>query len=182
MFFTRLPLAKKAWKSITSTLGKIHKIHRSKSKSMKKPKKHINTTSSKPTKAIVAKHSRHNRRLVKIKSVIYSFKKKHAPIYIDKLFKESYSCDMVGKLKPEIIAHNNHTLIEKSEKVTHEKVVEEEEVVGTSKGCNSNDDDNLWESMELASPLMHGIDERAEEFIARFREEMAAQEKLARNL
>ncbi|XP_019456696.1 PREDICTED: uncharacterized protein LOC109357291 isoform X2 [Lupinus angustifolius] len=175
MFFTKLPLARKAWNSITSTLRKIHKIHGSKSKSMKKTKKH------KPTKAIVTKHSRHNRRLVKIKSVIFSLKKKHAPIYIDKLFKESYSCDLVGKLKPNIIAHNNLQLIEKSEKVTHDKGVEEE-VGETSKGCNSNDDDNMWESMELASPLMHGIDERAEEFIARFRGEMAAQEKLARNL
>ncbi|KAE9621299.1 hypothetical protein Lal_00023579 [Lupinus albus] len=185
MFFTKLPLARKAWKSITYTLSKIHKIRSSKSKSMEKTKKHIKKPSTtKPTKThkfnIVTKNSRHNRRLVKIKSVIFSFKKKHAPIYIDKLFKESYSCDLVNKLKPEIIAHNNHSLIEKSEKVSYDKEVEEE-VAGTSKGCNIDDND-MWESLELASPLMHGIDERAEEFIARFREEMKGQEKLAINL
>lgn len=33
--------------------------------------------------------------------------------------------------------------------------------------------DEMWESVGLASPMMYGIDERAEEFIARFRAELA---------
>lgn len=42
--------------------------------------------------------------------------------------------------------------------------------------------DDMWESVGLASPLMRGVNERAEEFIARFRAEMEVQEMLARNL
>lgn len=49
---------------------------------------------------------------------------------------------------------------------------ESEGVTGTA--------DEMWESLGFASPQMHGIDKRAEEFIARFRAEMKDQEKLAR--
>ncbi|KAF7119464.1 hypothetical protein RHSIM_Rhsim13G0034900 [Rhododendron simsii] len=45
-----------------------------------------------------------------------------------------------------------------------------------------SDADGMWESLALASPLMHGIDERAEEFIARIRGEMQLQEMMARRL
>lgn len=45
---------------------------------------------------------------------------------------------------------------------------------------NMSTGDEVWESMVLASPQMHGINERAEEFIARFRAEMHHQEMLAR--
>lgn len=50
---------------------------------------------------------------------------------------------------------------------------------GGERACATADD--MWESLGFASPLMHGIDERAEEFIARFRKEMEVQEKLARD-
>lgn len=39
--------------------------------------------------------------------------------------------------------------------------------------------DDMWESVALGSPQTKGIDERAEEFIARFRAEMEMQEALA---
>ncbi|PIN00831.1 hypothetical protein CDL12_26663 [Handroanthus impetiginosus] len=42
--------------------------------------------------------------------------------------------------------------------------------------------DEMWESMVMASPQMQGINERAEEFIARVRAEMHQQEMLARRL
>ena len=42
--------------------------------------------------------------------------------------------------------------------------------------------DVAWEAMGFASPLMRGIDERAEQFIARFRADMEVQEMLARGL
>lgn len=42
--------------------------------------------------------------------------------------------------------------------------------------------DDMWESLVLASPQMHEINERAEEFITRFRAEMQNQETLARRL
>lgn len=42
--------------------------------------------------------------------------------------------------------------------------------------------DDVWESMVVASPQMHEINERAEAFIARFRADMRQQEILARRL
>lgn len=44
------------------------------------------------------------------------------------------------------------------------------------------DADDVWESMELASPQMNEINQRADEFIARFRAQMNHQEMLARRL
>lgn len=117
------------------------------------------------------------------RSVFYGFHKKPAPVYIDKLFKEPI-CDAVKHVKPDV-AENPPT--RKASKLRDEA----EEVAGTSnrgrgfdrdrdsKACTSDD---MWESLALASPLMQGINERAEEFIARFRKEMVAQEILARNL
>ncbi|KAI5664939.1 hypothetical protein M9H77_24262 [Catharanthus roseus] len=41
--------------------------------------------------------------------------------------------------------------------------------------------DDMWESLVLASPqMMNGINEKADEFIAKFRAEMRLQERLAR--
>ncbi|TKY62359.1 hypothetical protein E2542_SST12215 [Spatholobus suberectus] len=165
----RLPPARKAWKSFTSTLGKLH---RSKSKAMKKHRKLSKTTTKQvtrpPPKFLATKRFRRKRvALATVRSFISGFHKKPAPVYIDKLFREP-SCDLVGHLKPQT-AH----------KAPSAKLCGEE---GTTKGGGSCTSDDMWESLALASPLMQGIDERAEEFIARFRQEMAAQEMLARNL
>ncbi|XWS76258.1 hypothetical protein CRYUN_Cryun01aG0159900 [Craigia yunnanensis] len=59
---------------------------------------------------------------------------------------------------------------------------------GTSKGGENQGDENfsvgddIWESIGLASSILHGIDARSEEFIASFRAEMDRQEIMARNL
>ncbi|KAJ1440973.1 hypothetical protein SESBI_01651 [Sesbania bispinosa] len=177
----RLPPARKVWKSFTSTLSKLHKIR--KSKAMKKPRKHLKTTTTQATRASTPKFLATTRRfrrkrLTIIKSVI-NFHKKPAPVYIDKLFKEPL-CDLVEHVKPQKAQKSRS---EKSENKPYQ--AGEEAVAGTSRGggsyklCTSDD---MWESLALASPQMQGIDERAEEFITRFREEMVAQEILARNL
>ncbi|ESW34539.1 hypothetical protein PHAVU_001G161100 [Phaseolus vulgaris] len=165
----RLRPARKAWKSFTSTIGKLSK---SKSKAMKKPRKHSKpttklATSKAPPKFIVTKRFLRHKRLASVRSLILGFHKKPAPVYIDKLFREP-SCDSVGQLKPQT-AHKPRT-----------KRLSEQE--GTTKGGRSCASDDMWESLALASPQMQGIDERAEEFITRFRQEMAAQEMMARNL
>ncbi|QCD97743.1 uncharacterized protein LOC114180383 [Vigna unguiculata] len=168
----RLPPARKAWKSFTSTIGKLSK---SKSKSMKKPRKPSKpitklATSKAPPKFIVGKRFFRHKRLVTVRNLILGFHKKPAPVYIDKLFKEP-SCELVGqlKLKPPT-----------AQKPRTKRVSGEE---GTRKsGGRSCGSDGMWESLALASPQMQGIDERAEEFITRFRQEMAAQEMIARNL
>ncbi|KAG5072449.1 hypothetical protein GLYMA_03G163200v4 [Glycine max] len=166
-----LPPAKKAWKSITSTLGKLH---RSKSKAMKKPRKHYSKTTTKkvtkaPPKFLATKRFRRKRlALATVRSFIFGFHKKPAPVYIDKLFREP-SCDLVGHLKPQT-----------AQKPRTERLSGGE---GTTKGGGSctSESDGMWESLALASPQMQGIDERAEEFITRFRQEMAEQEMIARN-
>nr|KYP70737.1 hypothetical protein KK1_009966 [Cajanus cajan] len=137
---------------------------------MKKSRKYSKPTTKPATKAppnkfLVAKRFRH-KRLDTVRSFINSFHKKPAPVYIDKLFREA-SCDLVGNLKPQReIAQKPPTA----------------KLCGETKGGGSCSSDDMWESLALASPQMHGIDERAEEFITRFRQEMAAQEMLARNL
>lgn len=55
-----------------------------------------------------------------------------------------------------------------------------EKVVGVEEGASGADD--MWESLQVASPLMYGIDERADEFIARIKAEMQLQEMMARRL
>lgn len=179
----RLPPASKVWKSFTSTLGKLHKIRRS--KAMKKHRsKHLNTitttkgTTNRGAPKFLATRRFRRKRLATIKSVFYGFHKKPAPVYIDKLFKEP-TCDLVGHLRPPQAPHKPRTL-----KTAKAGV---KEVAGTSKGggCDSDrastsESDDMWESVALASPLMQGIDERAEEFIARFRQQMVAQEMRAR--
>ncbi|KAK7336868.1 hypothetical protein VNO77_17418 [Canavalia gladiata] len=176
----RLPPARKAWKSLTSTLGKLHKIRSS--KAMKKPRKHPTKTITKtatraPPKFLATKRFR-RKRLGRVTSFIYGFHKKPKPVYIDKLFKEP-SCDLVEHLKPQIAQKPRITKIAKLPYQPREEVAGTSKEGGSGKPCTSDD---MWESLALASPLMHGIDQRAEEFIARFREEMAVQEMLARNL
>ncbi|XP_061341708.1 uncharacterized protein LOC133288034 [Gastrolobium bilobum] len=177
----RFPHARKAWKSLTSTLGKLRKIRRS--KAMKKQRKHLNNNTSQTTKAppkfLATKRFRH-KRLATVTSVIYGFRKKPAPVYIDKLFKEP-SFDLVENMKPQKVLKPR---TEKTAKLPYQSREEEEggtSMEGASDKPSTSDD--MWESLAaVASPLMQGIDERAEEFIARFREQMAAQEMLARNL
>ncbi|WJX78997.1 hypothetical protein P8452_62164 [Trifolium repens] len=186
----RLPPARKVWKSFTSKLGsKLHSIR--KSKAMKKQRKHQSTkTIIKPYTSITTKQPKflatksfRRKKLVTVRSVFCSFKKKPAPVYIDKLFKEP-SCDVVGYLKPEGL--NYRSRIEIDAKIDDfprgKKEVEEGSTSRRSCEKTSSSSDDMWESVALASPQMQGIDERAEEFITRFRRQMAAQERLARNL
>jgi hypothetical protein len=187
----RLPPARKVWKSFTSKLGsKLHNIR--KSKAMKKQRKHQSTKTIKPYTSITTKPPKFlatktfgRKRLVTVRSVFCSFKKKPAPVYIDKLFKEP-PCDVVGYLKPETV--NNRPRIEIAAKIDDYPRGKKEEVEGSTskrsceKTSSSSSSDDMWESVALASPQMQGIDERAEEFITRFRRQMAAQERLARNL
>ncbi|KAF7801465.1 DUF761 domain protein [Senna tora] len=168
----RLPPARKVWKSFTCTIGKLGKIN--KSKAFKKPRKHLNTTTTTTTKPSKF-FSRRFRRKKLSAFYGYGLHKKPAPVYIDKLFKEP-TCDIVKHLKPQIAEIRG---IRQNRKPG--------EVAGTSKGGGESDrdkactSDDMWESLALASPLMEGINERAEEFIARFRKEMVAQEIVARN-
>lgn len=69
-----------------------------------------------------------------------------------------------------------------------EEVGSQETIGGMNKGKGKklseamHSADDMWESLVLASPQMYGINERAEEFINKFRAEMMLQERLARRL
>lgn len=154
---------------------------------MKKHRKHLNTTTTtKPatttrTPKFLTTRRFCRKRLATVRSVFYNLHKKPAPVYIDRLFKEP-PCEFVGHLKPQI-AYKSRS--EKRAKIRYP--VGEEQVQETSTRGGGSDrpssSDDVWESVELGSPQMQGIDARAEEFIAKFRQEMAAQENmLARNL
>lgn len=139
------------------------------------------TTTKAPPKFLATKRFR-RKKLATVRSVLCSFNKKPAPVYIDKLFKEA-PCDYVGYLKPHTQpVYKPRIEIAANDSSEKKQVVELE---GTSKRCGdktSASDDDVWESVALGSPQMQGIDERAEEFIVRFRKQMAAQERLARSL
>ncbi|PON62627.1 hypothetical protein PanWU01x14_137420 [Parasponia andersonii] len=176
----RLPTAKRAWwKSLTSKIqSKLHKLH--KPKAITKRRNHRVPYKSKITKRSFLVETR--KRLVhtlKPSSPAFRVLKcttssSTAPVYVDKLFKEPISTKVDEPL---------HTIPppKKLGKVDQQASPAEP---GTSKEAGNGvaaAADDMWESMGFASPQMHGIDERAEEFIAKFRAEMEVQERLARD-
>ncbi|KAK6780658.1 hypothetical protein RDI58_022842 [Solanum bulbocastanum] len=106
------------------------------------------------------------------------FHKKSAPVYIDQLFIENMS-DSVVK--------NNFTQTSViTTKKEHKQVciteTEQDEIIhegeSSSSSSSSVTNDEMWESLALASPQLHCINERAEEFIAKFRADMLRQENM----
>ncbi|KAG5567425.1 hypothetical protein RHGRI_002838 [Rhododendron griersonianum] len=167
----RLQPAKKAWKMFTSKLNRrlrLHKLNRSNSKTIKKPKNRIKTTrKSVPwlTLAFKPRTLQCKRTTIKATRNLYChhLPKKSAPVYIDEFFKEPQMSSLKNHLQPPATA------------ATTKESEEGREERGTGA-------DDMWESLGLASPLMQGINERAEEFITRIRAEMQLQEMIARRL
>ncbi|KAK5819117.1 uncharacterized protein LOC108487119 [Gossypium arboreum] len=178
-FSIRFPPAKKAWKSFTSKLQtRLHKLH--KSKAFKKPKnngKKLQKAASKTTRPslflgqrLQLKSSRRRHALpFGYQRYDLSVNKAAAPVYIDKLFKDA---PVSG-----VVEYIHQQPLEKNKK----KLIDEAAEAGTSNEGEKQGDDKL-ESVGLLSPMLYGIDARAEEFIASFRAEMERQEIIARNL
>ncbi|GMH30821.1 hypothetical protein Nepgr_032664 [Nepenthes gracilis] len=85
------------------------------------------------------------------------------PIYVDEL--------STGMMAP----HND----ERSRGAAPGVIVESKEDNGKTEAVTA---DEFWESVMLASPLMRGVDARAEEFIARFRAELEFQKMITHRL
>ncbi|XP_062080403.1 uncharacterized protein LOC133785163 [Humulus lupulus] len=197
----RLPTAKKAWwKSLTSKIqSKLHRLnkpksitkHRSSSSSSSLSKRISKTTTISKRFFVETKrlnHQRKRRRLVLLPlkrsrgSSAGSSSSITAPVYVDKLFKDTPVSEKVEHLLQYSIKHVHA-------KVGHDQYSPATVAAGTSKEAARNGggkvvvaaNDDVWESMGFASPQMHGIDERAEQFIAKFRAEMEVQERLARD-
>ncbi|KAL3359241.1 hypothetical protein AABB24_016014 [Solanum stoloniferum] len=105
------------------------------------------------------------------------FQKKSAPVYIDQLFIENISDSVVKN-------NFGQTSMITTKKKEHKQVciteTEQDEIIheGESSSSSSVTNDELWESLTLASPQLHCINERAEEFIAKFRADMLRQENM----
>ncbi|XP_022760042.1 uncharacterized protein LOC111306442 [Durio zibethinus] len=189
----RLPPAKKAWKSFTSKLQtRLHKLH--KSKAIKKPKNNrLQTAASKTTRPSLFLGQRLIQRNRRRRALPFGYQRHYvsknkaaAPVYIDKLFKEAPVTELAGFIPDQQTSEKSDVQREKNEKQIIDQAAAEE--AGTSRGGEKMVDekssvgDDMWESIGLASPMLHGIDARAEEFIASFRAEMERQEIIARNL
>ena len=162
----KLQPARMVWKSLTSKLqSKLHKLQRS--KAIKKPRNRLLKKTAGAggvwPSLFTEQRFKRNKRLA-----IHSYRRRHgqhlfetktASVYVDKLFKEPHqliNCSPITKSVKPLDVPGGSCLVEKPLSA-----------------------DDMWESLGLASPLMRGVDERAEEFIARFRAEMEVQEMLA---
>ncbi|XP_022771265.1 uncharacterized protein LOC111314315 [Durio zibethinus] len=182
-----LPPAKKAWKSFTSKLQtRLHKLH--KSKAIKKPKNNrLQTAASKTTRPSLFLGQRLQRNRRRRGLPFYVSKNKAAPVYIDKLFKEAPITELVGYYNPQQPSEKSDTV----EREKNVKFIDQAAAAGAEAGTSKDGEkqgdekssvgDDMWESIGLASPILHGIDARAEEFIASFRAEMERQEIMARS-
>lgn len=67
----------------------------------------------------------------------------------------------------------------KEQKQVCKMETEQDEIIheGESSGSSLTNDE-MWESLRLGSPQLHCINETAEEFITRFREDMMRQENM----
>ncbi|XP_030515087.2 uncharacterized protein LOC115728823 [Rhodamnia argentea] len=188
----RLPPPKKAWKILTSKLQrKLPKLRRPRPV-YKLPKTQVLAAapSGAEESVFVVKQPgrQHRQRPRRVhSSVVFNvrrhvFKKQQAHVFVDKLFKEplegiiEHHCLDTLPVKympsPKSLAAIDRSALE----------------AGMSDGDHDGSDaktceaDDMWESVGLASPLTHRIDERAEEFISKFRAEMERQEMVARSL
>ncbi|XVF80986.1 hypothetical protein PTKIN_Ptkin15bG0120300 [Pterospermum kingtungense] len=185
----RIHPAKKAWKSFTSKLlTRLHKLH--KSRAIKKPKSNrLQTAASKTTRRSLFLGQRLRRRSKRRRALPLGYQRYYvsndkahaAPVYIDKLFKEAPVAvtELVGCIHRPPSSEKSNIVALREENV---KLSDEVSAAGTSMEVGERQGDDMWENIGLASPMMHGIDARAEEFIASFRAEMERQEIIARNL
>ncbi|KAK1375775.1 hypothetical protein POM88_031968 [Heracleum sosnowskyi] len=187
----RLLSARKSWRVFAKKIKtNLHKLHMS--KVIKKPKtKNRLKAKTKPAfwpaLSSFPYYRQRGRGTSRVRRVWsdnrYRLQKRiPPPVYIDQLFvnKEESSRATSDNQIQKISPHTGKTkLID--EQVSAESVTSSwQDNVKERKKIPNGDD--MWESLVLASPQMYGINERAEEFIARFRAEMRKQEKSASHL
>lgn len=99
-------------------------------------------------------------------------------VYVDQLF-----INPVSVIKDDDANPSSLTVSAVAKKVivpSSSSANKDEEDTGVS--ADQDSADYMWESMVLASPQLNQINERADEFIAKFRADMRLQERLARRL
>ncbi|PKI31081.1 hypothetical protein CRG98_048527 [Punica granatum] len=199
----KLPPARKAWKIFTSKLQKkLPNFHRRPNKltyhrslrTHKLPRALGTTNKAVPMRVHGKNRPSSSDKLVKSRPHqprLYAFKKRNAPVFVDKLFKDP-TC-----------TNSTLSVTELGDYKTGVRGIKESSGSGSGSGTSDckesdmptgpedagmpcggdgggDDDDCMWESVGLASPSMQNIDERAEAFIAKFWAEMKNQEAMAR--
>ncbi|KAL7084291.1 hypothetical protein ACP275_14G215800 [Erythranthe tilingii] len=179
---------KKFWRAFTNKVMplKLQKLNKS-LPSSSKPNKKLKNQSYKKTsgklswpKSLSVQPKKFKKK-PKNKNTFISHQKRPPPVFVDQLF--------VGPASG--VAETGSTSKEKSTSSKTSEIPDQKSGPEVSNKENTSVSDNdmnmidssaddMWDSMVLASPQMEGIDERAEEFIARFRAQMHRQEMLAR--
>ncbi|OVA02406.1 Protein of unknown function DUF761 [Macleaya cordata] len=196
-FGKKLLPATKAWKSFTSTLQKkLHKLK--KSKAIKKTTKRINKTFS---SILRRKQSKSHRLRFKRRVLHQHHQHNYAPVFIDELFMEPPL--MVQSKLPKLVVTNKMgeksttsavlgqsgststattttttTTVSNVTKTVEIKLFDRSVVVETSREGEKGAINSAKESLSAAVWPLHqlrGVDERAEQFIAKFKEEMRLQ-------
>lgn len=187
----RLLSARKSWRVFTKKIKtNLHKLQTS--KAIKKPKTK-NRFKAKPKPAFwpalpsfpyYRQRGRGTSRVRKVSSDNRCSLQKRIPppVYVDQLFVN----------KEESSTATSHNQIQKVSPGTGKTKIIDQKVSAESITSSWQDNikerkklpngDDMWESLMLASPQMYGINERAEEFIVRFRAEMQKQERSASHL
>ncbi|PIA45357.1 hypothetical protein AQUCO_01700712v1 [Aquilegia coerulea] len=180
--------AKKAWKSFTSNVQKkLHKLK--KSKAIKKTTKNLNITLG----AVLSRPLRFGlkRKALSRTSSAHHIRQKKAhhlrPVYVDELFMQNVMVQMTNKGKKKgnkpgaATDHagssnmlSNHSNINKMETKLLYQPALSESIKGGTKDIKKTTNDFPGCSSS-STPQLRGVDERAEEFITRFKEEMRLQ-------
>ncbi|KAL8113506.1 hypothetical protein AgCh_020726 [Apium graveolens] len=187
----RLLSARKSWSVFTKKIKtNLHKLQMS--KAIKKPKtKNRFKAKTKPafwpalsSFPYYRKRGRGTGRLRKVFSDNrYRLQKRMPPpVYVDQLFvneEESSTATSYNQIQKIPLGKGKTKLMDP--KVSAESITSswQDNINERKKLPNA---DEMWESLMLASPQMYGINERAEEFIVRFRAEMQKQEESASHL
>ncbi|KAI3772993.1 hypothetical protein L6452_04189 [Arctium lappa] len=159
--FKSLLAAKKVLRLLVTKL-RLHKLQRSSKltgNTRRKIKKHPITTATKGGGTRWLSLSFQSRFKRKRRDVRRYPRKRTMPVYVDHLFLET------KKVEVPVVAER----------------IGGNAVEGTSKGGGGVADE-MWESLAMGTPQMDGINERAEEFISRFRADLLVQEITARRL
>ncbi|KAL6968205.1 hypothetical protein U1Q18_034006, partial [Sarracenia purpurea var. burkii] len=183
----RFQPAKKAWKILTTKLhSNLHKLKTSKSikKRLKTTSKSVFQTTCvvrnsffRPTVDECRRRANMCPQTTRIHRCCYHFQRQPEPIYINRLFIEPASAVVEHHIRPPAAVATCKGAVGESRRLRVEEAELQHQLPDNDKMCEA---DEMWESLGLESPLMNGINERAEEFITRIRAEMQLQEILAR--
>ncbi|KAL8530299.1 hypothetical protein ACS0TY_007363 [Phlomoides rotata] len=173
----RLLPPKKVWKIFTNKLQiiKSHKLNRS--RAIEKPKMQSYKTFKKLSWPFLSIQRKKFKLKPKLHTLIH-LNKLTPPVYVDRLFVDSLST-VKQRMHPPPAAFKKQASNKRScsssyfkKRSSSYQKIYQHETRNEGADQKSNEADDMWESMDFKSPQTQGINERADEFIARFRAQM----------